>query len=120
MKANSIDELLAMSDPAVRRLANDARKRIMSVVPHATERLRAGWGLIGYNAPAYFAFIVPDEDAVRIGFEWGVALPDPTGLLESDGKQVRYVTVREAQDLRLPALAELLIAAAAIPPQAHR
>ena len=59
MKADSVDELLARHNPEVRRLAHDARKRIMSVVPHAAERLRAGWGLVGYNAPAYFAFIAP-------------------------------------------------------------
>ena len=57
---------------------------------------------------------------MRIGFEWGVALPDPAGLLEGGGKQVRYVTIRKTQDLQRQALAELLIVAAAIPPQAHR
>ena len=81
-------------------------------MPDATERLRPGWGLIGYNAPAYFAFIVPHEEDVRIGFEWGVALPDPSGLLEGNAKQIRYVTIGSMEDLRSPALADLLAAAA--------
>ena len=112
-RPRSIDELLLICGPEARKLAEAARKRILRVVPDATERLRPGWGLIGYNAPAYFAFILPYEQHVRIGFEWGVALPDPSGLLEGDGKQVRYVTVRSIKDLRRPALADLLAAAAA-------
>ena len=119
-RAHSIDELLMMCDPRARKLAEAARRRIVAVVPHATERLRAGWGLIGYNAPAYFAFIVPGPDHVRIGFEWGVELPDPSGLLEGSGKQVRYVTVRSVQDLRNPALAALRTAAALPPPSLKR
>ena len=109
----SIDELLLVCGPEARGLAEAARKRIIEVVPDATERLRAGWGLIGYNAPAYFAFIVPADDHVRIGFEWGVALPDPSDLLEGDQKQIRYVTIRSMADLRAAALADLLAAAAA-------
>ena len=112
-RPRSIDELLVVCGPGARGLAEAARRRILEVVPDATERLRPGWGLIGYNAPAYFAFIVPDEERVRIGFEWGVALPDPSGLLEGEAKQVRYVTVRTMKDLRRPALADLLAAAAA-------
>jgi hypothetical protein len=115
-RAHSIDELLLMCDPRARKLAEAARQRIVAVVPHATERLRAGWGLIGYKAPAYFAFIVLGPDQVRIGFEWGVDLADPSGLLEGSGKQVRYVAVRSEQDLLNPALAALLAAAALPPP----
>ncbi len=111
-RARSIDELLLVCGPEARALAEAARKRIFEVVPDATELLRAGWGLIGYNAPAYFAFIVPEEKRVRIGFEWGAALPDPSGLLEGDQKQIRYVTIGSMADLRRRALADLLAAAA--------
>ena len=60
--------------PQARELAEAARRRFLEVVPDATVRLRPGWGLIGYNAPAYFAFIVPHEE------------------------QVRYVTIRSMED----------------------
>jgi hypothetical protein len=116
LKAESIDELLALCEPSVRRLAESARKRILAVVPDAKEKLRPGWGLIGYNAPAYFAFIEPARNQVRIGFEWGVMLPDPKRLLEGDGSQVRYFTLRTAAALRSPELTAFLRAAAAIRP----
>ncbi len=104
----SIDELLAPYGPKVVTLANAARRRITTLVPHAVERLRPGWGLIGYQAPKYFAFIVPLKDGVRIGFEWGVRLDDPAGLLEGDGSQVRFVTITNAGQLRHRPLAQLI------------
>ena len=120
MKAGSIEELLAGCSPAFQGLAQDARASVMSVVPHAVERLRGGWGLIGYNAPHYFAFIVPEADRLRIGFEWGALLPDPSRLLEGEGKQVRYITISSAEQLNTPALAALLETAAAMPPRPHQ
>ena len=115
-RAMSIEELLSVCSPEARLLAEAARKTIVSVVPAASERLRSGWGLIGYNAPSYFAFIVPEKSRARIGFEWGVMLADPGGLLEGSGSQVRYVTIRTPRDLAAPGLAPLLLEAAAMPP----
>ena len=115
-RPDSIDELLATCTPGVRRLAQAARKRVLAVVPGATEKLRPGWGLIGYNAPAYFAYVLLMRDHVRIGFEWGVSLPDPEGLLEGSGRQVRHVTIRRPTELRSRALADLLGRAAVIGP----
>ena len=108
----SIDELLAPYGPNVVALANAARRRILSLVPHAVERLRPGWGLIGYSAPKYFAFVVPVKDGVRIGFEWGVRLDDPAGLLEGNGSQVRFVAITRASQLRRRELATLINSAA--------
>jgi hypothetical protein len=116
----SVDEFLSGCEPGLRRLAEASRKCISSAVPHATERVRVGWRLIGYNAPAYFAFITLDRDQVRIGFEWGVLLEDPSRLLAGTGSQVRYVPVHSAADLKSPALTELLRAAAALVPPSRK
>ena len=118
----SVEDFLRGFTPPVRQLAEAARKRILSVVPHATERVRLGWRLIGYNAPAYFAFISFERGSIRIGFEWGVLLSNHSGLLQGAGSQVRYVAIRSAADLRKAALAELLESAAAIvpPPRLQR
>ena len=118
-RAATIEALLAPCPPRVRRLAEAARQRILAVVPDAVEKLRAGWGLIGYSAPGYFAFVLPMSDHVRIGFEWGVMLPDRAGLLQGTGAQVRYVVITRQQDLRAPALALLIREAAALRPPAR-
>jgi len=111
-RKDSIQELLAACSPAVRRLVQASRRRVLAVVPGATERLRAGWGILGYDAPRYFAFVAPQADHVRIGFERGVLLDDPEGLLEGTGTQVRHVRIRRASDLRRPGLERLLRQAA--------
>jgi hypothetical protein len=114
----TIEQLLSICTPHSLAIAQAARKKIMAVVPFACERLRSGWRLIGYNAPAYFTFVAPEAHRVRIGFEWGVMLDDPTRLLEGDGKQVRYVSLPDQQALENPALADLLRAAATF--KAHK
>jgi hypothetical protein len=111
-RPETIGELLRGLDPRRRKLVEAARRRIRLVVPTAVERLRPGWGLIGYNAPGYFAFVVPGPGDVRIGFERGVSLPEPAALLEGQGRQIRYVTIPSAARLRSAALAELLRVAA--------
>lgn len=109
----SVEDLLARCTPRVRRLVQAARRAVLGAVPGATERLRAGWGILGYDAPRFFAFVVPQPDHVRIGFERGVLLRDPAGLLEGYGTQVRHVAIRAALDLRRPGLRALLRQAAA-------
>ena len=120
IKPTTIDALVSAQEPRVQALLEAARKKILGAVPGATEKLRPGWGLIGYNAPAYFAFIAPAQDCVRIGFEWGVLLRDQEGLLEGSGSQVRYLTARKLADLRRAALVDLLREAAEIVPPKRR
>jgi Domain of unknown function (DU1801) len=117
-----VQEFLEEFEPPLRRLAEAARERILATVPHATERVRAGWRLIGYNAPAYFAFISFEGDHIRIGFEWGIMLTSHSRLLEGAGSQVRYVAIRSVSDVKKGELRALLLSAAAIvpPPRVRR
>jgi hypothetical protein len=84
-------------------------------VPAAEERVRPGWRLLGFAAPRYFAFVAPQADHVRVGFEHGVLLDDQSGLLEGDGTQVRHVSVRTLALLQRPAFAALVLEAASLP-----
>ena len=68
------------------------------------EAVYTGWNLIGYRvkkgkSDAYFCFIAPFPNRVMLGFEYGVQVFDPTLRLEGDGTQVRYITVRELEDI---------------------
>ncbi len=115
-RPSTLEELLVGCAPRTRALVNAARDAIVAAVPSAIERFRPGWGLIGYNAPRYFAFIHAEPDHVRLGFEWGAALEDPAGLLTGDGRQVRYVGVTSRRDLQRLALVALVRRAAAYAP----
>lgn len=112
----SLEAWLSAFPPRIQRRIGAARARIRGLVPQAIERFRPGWRLIGYEAPHYFAFVTADERGVRIGFEWGVRLSDPGGLLHGDGRQVRCFAVDHLRALNETGLAALILEAAALPP----
>jgi hypothetical protein len=81
------------------------------------EAVYVGWHLIGEwvrEGRRYFCFVAPFEDRVALGFEYGVLLANEAGLLEGGGSQVRYVTIRRAEDIREPELAALIAEAAMV------
>jgi hypothetical protein len=94
-------ELLLSGYPAeIRELADRLRDVVRDAVPEAIERVRTGWRLIGYDVPAgrrtrYFAFVAPEPEHVHLGFEQGIWMSDPDGLLQGahlDLRKVRFVT----------------------------
>ena len=111
------DDILAEHTPEVRALTERLRKLILQAIPTAIETAYPVWHGIGYRHPdiGYFCGIFPKKDIVQLGFEFGVLLPDPDGLLDSTGKQVRYVTIRGSKDIRPKAIKELLQAATSLP-----
>jgi hypothetical protein len=109
VKPRSLEEFVAQQPPRVRTLVKASRQAVLGAVPHATERFRAGWGIHGFNAPRYFAFIHVAEGEVRLGFEWGVAVEDdPDGLLSGDGTQVRYVVIDSVRRAKSGAVAAII------------
>jgi hypothetical protein len=81
-------------------MAERLRAVVREAVPESIERVRTGWRLIGYDVPVgrrtrYFAFIAPEPEHVHLGFEYGVWMADPDGLLlgaHLDLRKVRFVT----------------------------
>ena len=105
-----VEALLADHSPEHRALANALRDLVKGAVPEASERVRPGWGLIGYDVPVgrrtrYFAFIWLEPEHVHLGFEHGVLMDDPHGLLQGEGitKQVRWLTMRSIAEIPPPA-----------------
>lgn len=109
-------DLLRDFPPGVRRLTAEARGLFNKVVPSAVERVRRGWKLLGFSSPRYFACVAPTRDGVRIGFEHGRLLEDPFGLLEGDGTQMKWITVRKSADLKRRGLAALIAQSAELAP----
>jgi len=94
-------ELFLAAYPArTRDIAERLRGVVHDAVPEAIERVRTGWRLIGYDVPVgrgtrYFAFVAPEPEHVHLGFEYGVWMSDPDGLLlgaHLDLRKVRFVT----------------------------
>ena len=93
--------------PEIRDLAERLRSVVHEAVPQALERVRPGWRLIGYDVPVgrrtrYFAFVTPEPEHVHLGFEYGVWMADPDGLLQGahlDLRKVRFVTYRPGDQI---------------------
>jgi DNA transformation protein len=113
-------EILERHSSGVRELAERLRKVVLEEAPEAEEAGYAGWRLIGYRSPHYFCFVAPQADHVRLGFEHGVRLGDPDGLLEPMGKQVRFVRCTPGRALPLRAIRSLIRAALKLPPLSRR
>lgn len=96
-------------------IAEWLRGVVRRTVPGAIERVRSGWRLIGYEVPigtrrsAYFAHVAPEPIHVHLGFEHGVLMSDPRGLLRGAWvtKQVRWLTLTPDSMLPEAHLAEL-------------
>jgi hypothetical protein len=115
----SPEQFLATFPPEIRALADQLRALITRTVTEADEAVYTGWRLIGYRMrdrgrSRYFCYIAPFADRVTLGFEYGVLLNNDAGLLEGTGTQVRYVTIRELDDIREQELTALIAEAAAV------
>lgn len=85
--------------PLIRATAQELRRLVRDAEPNVIERVRVGWHLIGYDLPLrryglYFAYVAPEADHVHLGFEYGVFMDDPRGLLIGAGltRQLRWLT----------------------------
>ena len=113
-------QILEGSSPEVRDLAERLRQIVLEEAPEAEEAGYVGWRLIGYRSPHYFCFVAPQADHVRLGFEHGVRLRDPNGVLEPMGKQVRFVRCTPGRALPVAAMRSLIRAALNLPPRSSR
>ena len=114
---NDFESLLTTNTPEAQELARRVRRLVRSVLPEAGEKIHPGWGVADYypGEPQGRGFlsIGPQKKYVNLYFMNGVELPDPSGLLTGTGKRLRHVKIKTADDLKNPALVELIKAAAA-------
>jgi hypothetical protein len=105
------EQILDGFDPKVAALADRVRRLITGMIDGVIVYGMPGWRVIGFRRRGYFAFIQPMPDHIRLGFEHGAALPNLGGLLEGDGKRVRFVSIRTAREATSTALKTLISAA---------
>lgn len=116
-EAPTPEQFLSGFPPEIAALSNHLRGLIRRAVPDPIEAVYLGWKLIGYRVrdgarDRYFGYIAPLAGHVSLGFEYGVLLRDPRGLLGGSGRQVRAATLRPGNTPNDDALVELIAEAA--------
>ena len=103
-------DILSPHSLQIRDLTQRPRKLVKQAVPRAIERVYPGWHGFGVHDPkaGYFCGIFPQTDSVKLGFEFGRLLPDPQGLLQGEGKQVRYVVLAGGDPLPIDSITDLI------------
>ena len=116
MEPLPVEALLADYPGPMREIAEWLRGVVARAVPGATERVRAGWRIIGFDLPldprrsVYFAWVMIESVHVHLGFPQGVLMADPRGLLDGAGitKKARWATLKPDSMLDELDLAELV------------
>lgn len=112
-KYGTFDELVAGLDPKVECIARQLRALIFDNDPRAVEVVRRGdqaasYGIGPKKMSEAYVYIIPKVGYVNLGFYHGVALTDPSGLLEGTGTRLRHVKVRSLESVTEPALLLLI------------
>lgn len=101
-------------DPSVRKIYKALRALARKAMPGAVETFyhnAIGYGT-GSSSFDRVCYIMEQEKGyVNFGFFFGADLPDPKGLIEGAGKRMRHVKVRTMEQVKDPALEELIKAA---------
>jgi hypothetical protein len=107
--------------PAHRAIAERLRSIVLGAVPDATERVRVGWRLIGFDLPidrrsVFFAWVFPEAEHVHLGFPAGVLIDDPRGVMSGAGitKRARWLTWKTGDAIDADLATELVLAAEAV------
>jgi len=115
-------EALLEDFPApMQAIAQRLRDVVTQAIPEALERVRPGWRLIGYDLPIgkrliYFAFVLPEDVHVHLGFGHGWAMRDPHRMLRGAGitKRVRWLTFVAGDEIDAERCVELVREAARV------
>jgi hypothetical protein len=98
---------LSAYDPHIADLALALREIILDTAPEASESVYqvytvAVWFGFSGKMKDMFCYIATSAKHVNLGFPHGSTLPDPSKVLEGDGKAMRHVKFRTLDDLERP------------------
>jgi hypothetical protein len=118
-KRPTVEQFLSKHPPETRAVVEKLRTLMRATIPVHIEAVYPGWGLIGYRVISdrkskYFAYIAPGAGGVKLGFEFGVLLPDPAKILKGNGKQVRFIFISKQRDIKKRIIGPLIWEAAMV------
>jgi hypothetical protein len=114
MQNQKIDFFLSQYDESVYAHALQLREVLFANLPGIIEQLDVPAKMVAYcygqKYSELICVIIPSKKGLKLGFNQGSKLPDPSGLLQGTGKISRYVEV-SAKEIKSAALKKLLASA---------
>ena len=109
----TFEQALSGSSSQVKEVAGRLRAMIIDVYPEVVEVPWPKQRIIGYGVgpkkmSEHFCYIGVFKKQVNLGFYYGADLPDPRGLLEGTGKNLRHIKVKNGEEVDQPALRDIL------------
>jgi hypothetical protein len=93
--------------------ASVLREVVLQNLPGVSEQLDLPAKMIAYAYGQKYTdlicVIIPSKDGLKLGFNKGSTLPDPTGILQGSGKISRYIVIKTETEIHHPAIKELLL-----------
>ena len=110
---DTFEQALSGSSSQVKEVAGRLRAMIIDVYPEVVEVPWPKQRIIGYGVgpkkmSEHFCYIGVFKKHVNLGFYYGAELPDPHGLLEGTGKNLRHIKVKNGEEVDQPALRDIL------------
>jgi hypothetical protein len=91
------------------------REIVLKNLPDIVEQLDLPARMIAYTYGQKYTdlicVIIPSKEGLKLGFNKGSTLPDPSGILKGSGKISRYVIIKTEADIHYPAIEDLLLVA---------
>jgi hypothetical protein len=111
--AKIIDDYVQRGNPRLKHVAGALRRLVRRTAPQSREIINP-WGIPTFALNGPLCFMMVGKNHVTFGFSRGTSLPDPTGLLEGAGKNLRHVKLKDVAQLRDANLRQLILHAAAL------
>jgi hypothetical protein len=108
----TIEDILSPYDATISTIGFQLRDFLLQHLKDIIEQPDAPANIIGYNYGTGYktliCTIIPSKKGIKLGFNRGNELPDPTHLLEGSGKVHKYVVIKSVTGINNPRLLDLL------------
>jgi hypothetical protein len=111
--------MIGRFDPAIQKVVRAARTRLRKRLPTAVELVYDNYNALAIAFASserrgdWILSLAVYAKGVNLYFIYGIALPDPHGLLQGSGNQGRFVRLESASMLDRPEIDDLIRAAIA-------
>ena len=111
-----IENFLNAFQPPIAETAGRVVAALCRLRPDLVPQVRLGWGSVNFRhrKAGFVCAVFPMADHVSLVFEHGRQLSNESGLLQGEGKQVRFIRFRAGETIPEDALGLLLAEAVAL------